>query len=142
MNIFVFVKRVPDTESKIRIDHETGTIVEEGLNFVLNPYDEYAVEEALRLREAKGGVEFLSSSAHVTQGGVELELLRESRRAASGRIRRPGKHTTKLAFSVPEKRALQCTANGKPCAHKPLARGVIELIVTYQDSADFEVRVR
>lgn len=55
MNIFVFVKRVPDTESKIRINHEKRTIVEEGLNFVLNPYDEYAVEEALRLREAKGG---------------------------------------------------------------------------------------
>ncbi|TEU06598.1 MAG: electron transfer flavoprotein subunit beta, partial [Candidatus Aminicenantes bacterium] len=48
MNIFVLVKRIPDTESKIRINHETGTIVEEGLNFVLNPYDEYAVEEALR----------------------------------------------------------------------------------------------
>ncbi len=55
MNICVFVKRVPDTESKIRINHETNTIVEEGLSFVLNPYDEYAVEEALRLREAKGG---------------------------------------------------------------------------------------
>lgn len=55
MNTLVFVKRVPDTESKIRIDHETNTIVEEGLNFVVNPYDEYAVEEALRLREAKGG---------------------------------------------------------------------------------------
>lgn len=55
MNIYVFVKRVPDTESKIRIKHETNAIVEEGLNFVLNPYDEYAVEEALRLREAKGG---------------------------------------------------------------------------------------
>ncbi len=55
MNIFVLVKRIPDTESKIRINHETGTIVEEGLNFVINPYDEYAVEEALRLREAGGG---------------------------------------------------------------------------------------
>lgn len=55
MNIFVFVKRVPDTESKIRINQETGRIVEEGLTFVLNPYDEYAVEEALRLREGKGG---------------------------------------------------------------------------------------
>ncbi|UCC39410.1 MAG: electron transfer flavoprotein subunit beta/FixA family protein [Candidatus Aminicenantes bacterium] len=55
MNIFVFVKRVPDTESKIRINQETGRIVEEGLNFVLNPYDEYAVEEALCLRESKGG---------------------------------------------------------------------------------------
>jgi len=55
LNIYVFVKRVPDTESKIRIDHEKNSIIEEGLTFVLNPYDEYAVEEALRLREAKGG---------------------------------------------------------------------------------------
>lgn len=55
MNIFVFVKRVPDTESKIRINHETNSIDEEGLNFVLSPYDEYAVEEALCIREANGG---------------------------------------------------------------------------------------
>ncbi len=55
MNVFVFVKRVPDTESKIKINHEKKSIVEEGLNFVVNPYDEYAVEEALRIREAKGG---------------------------------------------------------------------------------------
>ncbi len=52
MNIFVFVKRVPDTESKIRIDHAANSIIEEGLSFVINPYDEYAVEEALRLKEA------------------------------------------------------------------------------------------
>jgi len=55
MNILVFVKRVPDTESKIRINHETKAVAEDGLNFVISPNDEYAVEEALRLREAKGG---------------------------------------------------------------------------------------
>jgi electron transfer flavoprotein beta subunit len=55
VNTFVFVKRVPDTESKIRINHEANSIDEEGLNFVISPYDEYAVEEALRLREAQGG---------------------------------------------------------------------------------------
>ena len=55
MNILVFVKRVPDTESRIRIQHETRSIIEDGLNFVASPYDEYAVEEALRLKEAKGG---------------------------------------------------------------------------------------
>ena len=55
MNILVFVKRVPDTESKIRINPETNSVVEEGLNFVISPYDEYAMEEALRIREAKGG---------------------------------------------------------------------------------------
>ena len=52
MNIFVFVKKVPDTESKIRIDHETNTIIQEGLSFVMSPYDEIAVEEALRLKTA------------------------------------------------------------------------------------------
>jgi len=55
MNILVFVKRVPDTESRIRIQHETRSIIEDGLNFVASPYDEFAVEEALRLKEAKGG---------------------------------------------------------------------------------------
>lgn len=55
MNTFVFIKRVPDTESKIRIDHENNCIIEEGLNFVMSPYDEYAVEEALQIRESKGG---------------------------------------------------------------------------------------
>jgi electron transfer flavoprotein beta subunit len=55
MNILVFVKRVPDTESKIKINQATNSIIEEGLNFIISPYDEYAMEEALRIREAKGG---------------------------------------------------------------------------------------
>ncbi len=55
MDSLVFVKRVPDTESKIRVSHETNTVVEEGLNFIISPYDEYALEEALRIRESKGG---------------------------------------------------------------------------------------
>ncbi len=55
MDILVFVKRVPDTESKIRINSETNTVIEEGLNFVISPYDEYAMEEALRIRESRGG---------------------------------------------------------------------------------------
>jgi electron transfer flavoprotein beta subunit len=53
MNMLVFVKRVPDTESRIRI--QQNAVAEDGLNFVISPYDEYAVEEALRLKEAHGG---------------------------------------------------------------------------------------
>ncbi|MGD8229899.1 MAG: electron transfer flavoprotein subunit beta/FixA family protein [Desulfobacteraceae bacterium] len=68
MNLFVFVKRVPDTESKIKINHETNSIIEEGLNFVLSPYDEYAVEEALQIKEAKGGqVTVFSAGPEETQ---------------------------------------------------------------------------
>jgi len=55
VDILVFVKRVPDTESKIRVNTETNSVIEDGLNFIISPYDEYAMEEALRIREARGG---------------------------------------------------------------------------------------
>ena len=73
MNIHVFVKRVPDTESRIRIDREAKSVVEEGLVFILNPYDEFALEEALRLRESRGGTVRV-----FTAGGEEaLSILRK-----------------------------------------------------------------
>ncbi len=53
MNIIVCIKQVPDTASTIEV--RDGRVVEEGLTWVTNPYDEYAVEEALRLREEHGG---------------------------------------------------------------------------------------
>ncbi|WP_252314744.1 electron transfer flavoprotein subunit beta/FixA family protein [Sinobaca sp. H24] len=53
MNIFVLMKRTFDTEEKIII--ENGRIDEEGAEFIVNPYDEYALEEAIVLKEAHGG---------------------------------------------------------------------------------------
>src|SRR5437867_591487 len=55
MNIVVCVKQVPDTETKIRIDGSGAWIDESAVNFVVSPFDEFAVEEALRIKEAKGG---------------------------------------------------------------------------------------
>ena len=55
MNLVVCIKHVPDTESKIRVKPDGSGIVTEGLNFVLNPYDEYAVEEAIRIKERLAG---------------------------------------------------------------------------------------
>lgn len=55
MKIAVCIKRVPDTETRIKIAADGRSLDESGVKFVLNPYDEYAVEEALRRREAGGG---------------------------------------------------------------------------------------
>jgi electron transfer flavoprotein beta subunit len=55
MKIIVCVKQVPDTETRIRISPEGTGIVEADVNWIVSPYDEFAVEEALRIREAKGG---------------------------------------------------------------------------------------
>ncbi|MBM7697834.1 electron transfer flavoprotein subunit beta/FixA family protein [Kurthia huakuii] len=53
MNIFVLVKRTFDTEEKIVING--GKIQEDGAEFIINPYDEYAIEEAINIRDAEGG---------------------------------------------------------------------------------------
>ena len=54
MNIIVCIKQVPDT-SEVRIDPKTNTLVREGVKSIINPFDMYAIEEALRVRERLGG---------------------------------------------------------------------------------------
>lgn len=53
MNIYVLVKRTFDTEEKIVISG--GAIQEDGAEFIINPYDEYAIEEAIKLRDSTSG---------------------------------------------------------------------------------------
>lgn len=55
MNIAVCIKQVPDTETRIKVSGDKKWIEEEEINFILNPYDEFAVEEALKIKEANGG---------------------------------------------------------------------------------------
>jgi len=55
MKIGVLVKQVPDTETKIRLNADGTGIDESSIKWVMNPYDEYAVEEALQLKEKTGG---------------------------------------------------------------------------------------
>jgi len=55
MKIVVCVNHVPDTETKIKVGPDNVSIDRTGVNFMLSPYDEFAVEEALRLKEKFGG---------------------------------------------------------------------------------------
>ncbi len=55
MKIAVCVKQVPDTETKIRISSDKKGIEEGEINFILNPYDEIAVEEGLKTKESNSG---------------------------------------------------------------------------------------
>ena len=55
MEIVVLVKQVPDTESLIEIDGDGISIKTQDIKWVMNPYDEIAVEEALQIRDAQGG---------------------------------------------------------------------------------------
>ena len=55
MNIFVCVKQVADTEARVQIAENGTSIDTQDINFILNPFDEFAVEEALRTKEKLDG---------------------------------------------------------------------------------------
>jgi electron transfer flavoprotein beta subunit len=54
MHFVVCIKQVPDT-TDVRIDPETNTLMREGVDSIINPFDMYAIEEALRLKAEVGG---------------------------------------------------------------------------------------
>ena len=54
MNIVVCIKQVPDT-TNVRINPETNTLIREGVESIINPFDMYAIEEGLRIREKLEG---------------------------------------------------------------------------------------
>ncbi len=54
MKIIVCVKQVPDAKD-VRLDPETNTLSREGVESIMNPYDQHALEEAVRLKEELGG---------------------------------------------------------------------------------------
>lgn len=66
MNIYVLVKRTFDTEEKIVVSG--GKIQDDGAEFIINPYDEYAIEEAIQKRDAFGG-----KVTVITIGGEDAE---------------------------------------------------------------------
>jgi electron transfer flavoprotein beta subunit len=72
MNILVCISRVPDTATKIFVSPDGKSIDPKGVKFILNPYDEFALEEGLRLKEKNGG-----TVTAITVGTAEsTEILR------------------------------------------------------------------
>ncbi|MBN1104151.1 MAG: electron transfer flavoprotein subunit beta/FixA family protein [Deltaproteobacteria bacterium] len=74
MNIIACIKQVPDTETQIKIAPDGKSIVKDDIKWVMNPYDEFGVEEALRLKEKFGG--------EVTVVGLGPKRVTESLRTA------------------------------------------------------------
>ena len=74
MNIIVCLKQVPDTETLIKITPDGQSIVKDDIKWVINPYDEFGIEEALCLREKFGG--------EVTVIGLGPKRVTESLRTA------------------------------------------------------------
>src|SRR5207248_110102 len=72
LKILVTVKRVEDYESKIKVKPDNSWIVTEGVNYRANPFDEIAVEEALRLRDTNMPSEVIAVS--IGSGAAQAEI--------------------------------------------------------------------
>ncbi len=55
MKIFVCIKQVPDTETKVKVAADGKSLDTSAVKWIMNPYDEYAVEEAVKIRDANAG---------------------------------------------------------------------------------------
>ncbi|MGB4520492.1 MAG: electron transfer flavoprotein subunit beta/FixA family protein [Candidatus Omnitrophota bacterium] len=73
MNIIVCIKQVPET-TEVRINPETNTLIREGVKAIINPFDMYAIEEGIRLKER-----FTGKLTIITMGPPQAEAaLREA----------------------------------------------------------------
>src|SRR5688500_7342441 len=70
MKIIACIKRVPDTEARLKI--AGGGIDATGVKFIISPYDEYALEAGFRLRDAQGGGEVVAVT--VGEAGAAEQL--------------------------------------------------------------------
>ncbi|MCF7796607.1 MAG: electron transfer flavoprotein subunit beta/FixA family protein [Lentisphaeria bacterium] len=83
MKIVVCVKHVPDTETKVAIGDDGKSLNPAGVKYILNPYDEFAVEEALKLNEADGDGEVIvvSVGPEAAQSSIRTALAMGADRA-------------------------------------------------------------
>jgi electron transfer flavoprotein beta subunit len=72
LKTIVCIKRVPDTESRIRVAGDGRSIETAGLKYIISPYDEFALEAALRLRDAQGAGEITVLSLGDSAAGEQL----------------------------------------------------------------------
>ncbi|MFZ3230089.1 MAG: electron transfer flavoprotein subunit beta/FixA family protein [Pseudobdellovibrio sp.] len=72
MKVFVCLKQVPDTETKIKILPDASGIDTTGIKWVMNPYDEYAVEEAIKFREKNPTAQVWAITAGPKTRAVEV----------------------------------------------------------------------
>ncbi len=105
MKIVALIKNVPDTETKIKIIADGTDIDTQGIKYVMNPFDEFAVEEALRIKEKLAddsvvvAVQDVPAGAPVMDNVIALEPIQPGHKVAVLAIR-AGEYVTKFGQPI------------------------------------------
>ena len=106
MKILVCISNVPDTTTKITFTPDNKQFNTAGVQFVINPYDEYALTRAIELKEAQGGtVTVLNVGEADTEANIRKALAIGADRSSGDQSR--GRHVHTLAAGTRDRRAGQ-----------------------------------
>ncbi len=159
MNIVVCLKQVPAT-TEVKIDPQTNTLIREGIKNVVNPYDTYALEEAIRLKERFGGIVTVISMGPpqaeqmlreaIASGADQAYLL--SDRAFAGADTLATSYTLSLAITrkINECDLVVCgrqsvdgdTGQVSPQLAQTLAYSFVSYVDNIEDISEGKIRVR
>ena len=120
MNILVCISNVPDTTSKIEFTSDSTAFNTEGVQFIINPYDEFGLTKAIKLREVHGGK---VTVIHLGEASSEPTLRKALAIGADQAIRIDSE--PKDSFSVAQELA------------KVIAEQDFDLIITGRESIDY-----
>ncbi len=122
MDIIVFAKRVPDTETKVKVAADGKSLDLSAAQWIMAPYDEIAVEKALQLRDAAGGGTVTVVSAGPAEAGKELRTaLAMGADYGDPRARRPRARATRSRprRSSPTRCAARSTTSSSAASRRP-----------------------
>ena len=105
MKILVALKQVPDTESRIKVAADGKSLDPADVKWITSPYDEYALEEAIRIKEGKGAeVVALSvgsdAAKDVLKNALALSLIHIFHAVRRGRLAGPDAHGVAALESI------------------------------------------
>jgi electron transfer flavoprotein beta subunit len=109
MKILVALKHVPDTETKVKVAADGVSLDEGGVKFIVSPYDEFAIEEALRIKEAKGAEVVVVSAGRA----AAQEALREGLALGADRAIHVGDDRLAQADALARGKALASVARAE-----------------------------
>ena len=138
MNILVCIKQVPDT-TEIRMDPKTNTLIRAGVPSTVNPFDKYALEAAVQLREALGGTvtAMTMGPAQAAQALRECYALGADRMVLVSDRRFGGADTYATSYTLAQ--AVRALVSESGCSQSELEQAIAVLNEKHAEAEEYDL---
>ena len=138
MNILVCIKQVPDT-TEIRMDPKTNTLIRAGVPSTVNPFDKYALEAAVQLRETLGGTvtAMTMGPAQAAQALRECYALGADRMVLVSDRRFGGADTYATSYTLAQ--AVRALVSESGCSQSELEQAIAVLNEKHAEAEEYDL---